>query len=85
MRGESGGELGPSVCDNVIWEAVVFEYVLQVQAGGFLGVDLDGRGAEVYHLSESVHTDKDRIVASRLREFYDEVHGDRGPRSRRDR
>lgn len=73
-RCESGRELGTSVRDNVIRETVMFEYMLQVQAGGFFSVDLGCSGTKVRHLGQSVHTEQDCVATARSREFYDEVH-----------
>ena len=42
---------------------MVFEYMFQVKAGCLLRIDLGCGRAEVRHLGEPVHTDKDCIAA----------------------
>lgn len=61
-RDESGHKLGSPVGDNVVWEAMVLEHMLQIQVGGLFSVDLDGGGAKMRHLGKMVQADKNGIA-----------------------
>jgi hypothetical protein len=65
--GEIRCKLGASVGDNIGGESMEFEYMLDIEFRRFFSGDVCGCGTEVCHLGESVHTDKDGIVAARGR------------------
>jgi hypothetical protein len=50
-------ELGPSVGDNVVREAMVLEYMFQIQASCSFSIDVGSGRAEVCHFGEVVHAD----------------------------
>jgi hypothetical protein len=78
-------ELGITIGDDGLWQAMEFEDVVEEEAG-HVGSSGSGMGGhEVNHLGESVHKDNNGIEASLGdRELGDEVHGDLFPRGARD-
>src|SRR3954467_10495938 len=79
-------ELGITIRDNGLGEAVEFEDVVEEDASHVRGRGSGTGGYEVNHLGEGVHKDDDGIKASLSdRELGDEVHGDLFPRNAQDR
>ena len=84
MAPEVRGEDPVAVGHDVGWQAVEAVDAAEEEAGN-VGRSNRGLGRdEMGHLGETVDHDKDRIVLGwRWRQADNEIHGDRGPRSRR--
>ena len=70
---------------DVVGKAVELEHVFQIQASRLFRIDLGGRRTEMSHLGKAVHADEDSVATAGSGKFYNEIHGDRGPGSARDR
>src|SRR3954470_8462395 len=82
---ETTRELGITIRDDGLWQAMKLEDVVEEEAG-HVGSSGGGMGGhEVNHLGESVYKDNNGIEACLGdRELGDEVHGDLFPRGARD-
>lgn len=82
---ELSGELGASVGDDGVGQAVEAEDVLDEQIGKVAGGAVGAAGDEVGHLGEAVDDNEDGVESVRPWEARDEVHGDVAPWEVRDR